>query len=277
MISEFFEVSNELLELDRQTMAQCADQFARIAGEHVAQFPVLFEQVLSLLMLLKADSNGISDDVADDFEQRKIPLQIGAGDVFAVDAQGPDHLLHMENRHAEESDRVIRLPASGPVQKPGIPRDVRHQMGAAGFRYVTGDSLAEMVTPQLLFLIIQPVGRLDGKRVTVKQRNRAAKHSHSAMKHRQNLIEQRIHVSLMDDCGTDLLEHENLLPESAGLWFHLVFLILTANNSDQAGVADAVHRLRRFRPVAERRQPEPPFTTGAESHSGSADHLTDIQ
>ena len=73
------------------------------------------------------------------------------------------------------------------------------------------------------------------------------------------------------------LPHENLLPESAGLWFHLVFLILTANNSDQAGVADAVHRLRRFRPVAERRQPEPPFTTGAESHSGSADHLTDIQ
>ena len=30
MISEFFEVSNELLELDRQTMAQCAGQFARI-------------------------------------------------------------------------------------------------------------------------------------------------------------------------------------------------------------------------------------------------------
>ena len=257
--------------------AAVADQLARIAGEQIAQFAVLFEQVLPLLVLLEADGDGVGDDVADDFEQREIPFEIGTGDVFAVDAQSADHLLHVEDRHAEKGDRVIRLPASGPVQKPGIAGDVGDQMRPAGLGDVAGDPLPQPVTPQLFLLFAEPVGSFDGERVAVEQRDRAAEHPHAAVKHRQNLVEQCIDVPFVYDGGADLLEHQNFLPESAGLWFHQIFLTLTADGSDQAGAADAFDRLRRFRPVAECRQPEPPFPAGAESHTGSADHLTGIQ
>ena len=148
---------------------------------------VLSLQCLTLLLILEQEVNGSGGDVAHDFQQRGVALQIHIRLDASVDTQRPDHAVAIEEWHADERHRFVPATGSGAVEKARIAMDVGNDFGLAGLCHVPGYALAQPVTPQLPRRLVQAVRSFNGERALVQEGNRPPEHPPLTLQNRQRL------------------------------------------------------------------------------------------
>ena len=158
-------------------------------------------------MLGESERNRLGRQIRNDFEQIEIAFQVRAVDHLAVDAQGADDFVQMDDRHADESDVRIAAARAGAVEELRLQRNVRNDPGAARERDLPGDPLAEPVAPALLRLLGESVRSLDEQQVAAPQRHRAAQQPHLAVENLEHPAQQRRDILLAQHGLADLVQH----------------------------------------------------------------------
>ena len=128
----------------------------------------------------------------------------------------------MDERHADERNRIRIAARARAVQETSVLVDVRHHLGTPGLRHRAGDAFAQTVVTVRLLPLAETARRFNGNLVAVKESERAAKHAHALLKDVQNLLQNVTHVPLANQNGTDLPQHVNFRGQ---LRFHGAYII----------------------------------------------------
>ena len=160
-------------------------------------------------MSLQAGRQRVPHDVAYNLQQLLVPFQVRLPVHGAVNAQRADHLLQMNDGHADKRHLFPALARAGTVQESGIPGNVLNHMGPPRFRHMARNALPHMVMAALHLLLVQAVGRFNHQIIPAADGEGAAQHLHAAVEHVQNMPEQRRAVAFIDNGGADFLQHDH--------------------------------------------------------------------
>ena len=123
--------------------------------ERVLEPLVLHHEAVLVLVFDQVEFDRLRDHGGDDAENLHIESEQLVVVAEPLDADRPEHLSALQNRDADEGERVILggREASGAVEKVRLVADDRHDDPLAGFDHLAGDSLADGVDAAILLLL----------------------------------------------------------------------------------------------------------------------------
>ena len=154
------------------------------------------------------DRNRVRHQVAYDFQQFQILVQLNSRYNLAVDSKRRDHFFVLNDRNAQERNRIaVELMASGSAQEAFVFGDVRHQAGNSRCGNMPRDAFPEFVSAAFLFVFIKPLRSFYDEDISLAQGESAAHHSHFPVQDIKHFSQQSADIAFMDDSGTDFLQN----------------------------------------------------------------------